>query len=103
MSDVTPPPVVVSANAGLLDTLMAAGRLLVIILGAIPLLYTLLGKHDFAGLLAYFHGAEGATLIGAMSSLAAIAWALWKSHKRGAQVAAVAADVRVPDAVATLK
>ena len=95
--------IVVSKNAGIVDTLTAAGRYVLVIVGAVPLLLSLLGTRDFAGIVAFFQGATGATLITALSGLAALLYGLYKSHKRGAQVALVAASPRVPEAIATLK
>lgn len=80
----------VSANAGVLDTLSAAGRLILVVVGAVPILLKLLGAHNFVGLVEYFRGSEGSTLIAAVSGLAAIAYGLYKSHKRGSQVAEAA-------------
>lgn len=99
----SPEPVVVSANAGILDLLAAAGRYLLVIVGAVPVLLKLLGDHDFTAIVAYFKGTDGASLIAAASGLLALAYGLYKTHKRGTQVAAVAADTRVPNSVAQLK
>ena len=96
-------PVVVSANAGILDLLSAAGRYLVVIVAAIPVLLKLLGTHDFIAIVAYFKGADGVSLITAAGGLFALAYGLYKSHKRGAQIATVADDRRVPDSVAQIK
>lgn len=99
----SPAPVVVSANAGILDMLAAAFRYLVVIIGAIPLLIKMVGIRDFAGIVAYFQGAEGSAVIAAISALVALGYGLFKTHKRGAEVASVAANSRVPDSVAQLK
>jgi hypothetical protein len=107
MPDVNPTPaatpIVVSGNAGIFDTLAAAGRLLVIVVAAVPVLVALLKAHDLAAIIAYFQGSDGATLLAAGAGLLAIIMGLLKTHKRGAQIATVAADTRVPDAVAQLK
>jgi hypothetical protein len=103
MVDTAPKPIVVSQNAGPLDTLYAAGRLLAVIMTSVPLLLTILGNRDFNALVEFFHGTDGKTLVGAVVSLGVMAWGLYKSHKRGSQIATVALDNRVPSNVATTK
>lgn len=96
-------PVVVSANAGLIDTLTALGRYAVVIMGAIPLLLQLLGDRDVLGLVNYFRGEDGSSLIAAVVAVATLLYGLLKTRKRGAQIATVAASDRVPNTVAQLK
>lgn len=102
-TDPSTKPVKVSSNAGVTDPLLAAGRLLLIVIGTLPVLITLLKARDLASLIAFFQGSEGATFIAAVSGLAAVVFALLKSRKRAVQVVAVAADRRTPDAVAQIK
>jgi uncharacterized membrane protein (UPF0136 family) len=62
-------------------------------------------KHDLAGLAGYVQSNLG-QVVGAVSGLIALgtaAYGVLKSRKRGAQVATVASDSRVPDEVATIK
>jgi hypothetical protein len=97
-------PILVRASQGLIDTLVAALRLIIVILSAAPAAILLVKKHDLIGLYDYLHNdAQGVALAGALSGLAAIVYGLWKSYKRGAQVATVAADPKVPPSVADLK
>lgn len=103
MTDHTTPPIKVGANAGLIDTLTAAGRYLVAIVTAVPILMTLLGQRDLVSIIAYFQSAEGTTLIAAIGGLVTIGYGLFKTRKRGAQLANVAADDRVPASVASIK
>lgn len=95
-------PITVSANAGAIDALQAAARLIVVVVTAVPILLQLIGKHDLVALIGYLQGQDGVAFIGAISGLLTIAYAIFKTHKRGAQIATVAADARVPDKVATL-
>lgn len=95
--------IVVSKHAGLLDTLYAAGRYVLVIFGAVPLLLKLLSARDFAGLIAYFQSADGTALIAAIGAVAALAIGLLKSFRRGSQVAHVAGSSNVSNAIATLK
>lgn len=90
--------IVVSKSAGLLDTLYAAMRYLVVVLGAVPILLKLLGDRDFAAIVAYFQSADGTALVAAIGALLTLAWGLFKTFKRGKQIANVA-DPTVPTAV----
>ena len=96
-------PIVVKENAGAVDLLTAAGRYVVIIVGAVPVLMSFLGARNFQGLLEYFHSTDGAAFASAVSAVAAMLYGLYKAHKRGSQLASVAGDIRVPEAVASLK
>lgn len=93
----------VSANASVFDTLTAAGRLIVVIGSTAPAAALLLRKHDLIGLYDYFQGQQGVALIGAVSGLVALGYGLYKSFKRGKQVADVATNPDVPEDVATTK
>lgn len=92
--------IVVSKNAGVLDTLYAALRYLVVIAGAVPLLLKMLGARDFSAIVAYFQSADGSALVAALGALVALALGLFKTFKRGGQIASVAANPKVPDAIA---
>lgn len=100
MPDTTDKPIVVSKNAGILDTLSAAGRYVAVILTSAPILMTLLGSGNFTGLVDFFRGNDGNTLIAAAIGLGTLAWGLFKTRKRGAQIATVAMDTRVPNSIA---
>jgi hypothetical protein len=95
--------IVVSKSAGLLDTLYAAMRYVVVVLGAVPLLLKLLGDRDFAAIVAYFQGADGTALMTAIGALGTLLWGLFKTFRRGKQVANVASSTDVPNRIATLK
>lgn len=103
MTDNVQKPVVVSANQGAIDTMTAVGRLILVILSTAPAAALLLRKHDLVGLYNYFQSQQGVALLGAVSGLAALIFGIYKSYKRGAQVATVAADPKVPDTVANIK
>lgn len=95
----------VSDYAGAIDALQAAARYVVVLIGFTTALLTLFKARDVVGMAAYVQENIGQT-VGAVMGLIAIGTALYgvfKTHKRGAQVATVAADPRVPDEVATLK
>ena len=99
------PNIRVSANEGLFDALQAALRYIAFLVTAVTALLAFLSAKDTAGLIAYIQ-ANGGDIIGAVSGLIALgvsAYGVFKTHKRGAQVATVAADPRVPDDVAALK
>lgn len=98
-------PVVVSANAGVIDSIQAASRYIVVIVGFYTAMLGLLKVHDTAGMIALIQSSGGQTLaaISGLIALATAAYGVFKSHKRGAQIATVAADPRVPDKVASTK
>lgn len=96
-------PVVVKPNQGAVDTVTALGRLVLVIISTAPAAVLLLKKGDLIGLYDYFHTNQGQALAGAIVGLAAFGYGLYKSWKRGRQVANVAANPRVPQSVAKLK
>jgi uncharacterized membrane protein YebE (DUF533 family) len=96
-------PIIVRTNQGGLDTFTAAGRLLVVVLSTAPAAALFLRKGDLIGLYNFFQTNQGAALLGALAGLASIAYGLYKSFKRGKQVADVATDPEVPEHVATTK
>ena len=96
-------PIVISSNAGLIDGIQSAARTLVILATAIPIMLSFLSKHDLVGMIGYLQSVEGAQVIATMTGLGTIAYGIYKSHKRGVQVANVARDIRVPAEVASLK
>lgn len=96
-------PVLVSSNQSLIDTLTAAGRLTLVVIGTAPAAALLIKKHDLVALYDYFHTEQGTALLTALAGLISIAYGLYKSYVRGKQVAAVAADERVPSEVANIK
>lgn len=105
MVDTTQEPIKVSANAGIIDLLQAAGRYAVVIVGFVTALLTLFKAHDLAGAAVYAQNNLGQA-IGAILGLVAAgtaAYGIFKSGKRGSQLATVAADDAVPDEVAQIK
>ena len=98
-------PIVVSANAGLIDSIQAIARYAVVIVGFVTAMLALFKVHDIAGMIAYIQANGGQTL-GAVSGIIAIgtaAYGVFKSRKRAAQLVAVASDPAVPETTATLK
>lgn len=105
MVDDVKQPVVVSANAGLIDSVQAAARYAVVLVGFTTAVLGLLKVHDIAGIIALIQS-NGGQVLAAVSGLIALgtaAYGVFKSRKRGAQLANVAADPEVPDEVAQIK
>lgn len=105
MVDTVKEPIQVSANAGVIDLLQAAGRYAVVIVGFGTALATLFKAHDLAGMATYAQNNLGQA-VGAVAGLVAVgtaAYGIFKSGKRGAQLSTVAADPTVPDEVAQIK
>ena len=95
--------IVVSKNAGIWDTLSAAGRMITVIATTAPAAALLLQKHDLIGLYNYFQSQPGVALSSAAVGLGTLLYGLYKSFKRGKQVASVAANPDVPSEIATTK
>lgn len=97
------PGIKVSESAGGLDALFAAGRILIYVLGSIPVLMTFIGTRDLIGFIAFWQSQEGLKLGAAIGSLITIGWGLWKTWRRGRQLAKLGASRKVPDAAIALK
>ena len=105
MPETVEKPIVVSENAGFIDGMQAAIRYLVVIVGFITAVLGLLKTKDIAGLIAYIQANGGQVLAAVLGliALATAAYGVFKTRKRGAQIATVAASPRVPESVATTK
>lgn len=99
------PKIRVSENAGAIDSIQAAARYASFLVTAVVAILGFLQAKDAVGLMAYIQS-SGGQIVAAVSGLAAFgiaAYGVFKTWKRGAQVATVAADPRVPDKIAALK
>jgi len=94
----TPNQIVVKQNTSVIDTLQAAGRYVVVIFTVFPALIALLKAKDFAGIVEFLRGNQGAALIAAAVGLGTLAYGLFKTGKRGAQLVTTADAA--PNAVA---
>lgn len=83
---------VVSKNQGIMNTLAAAVRYLLIIAGAVPLLLNLLGSGNFVAIVTYFQSDEGAGLVAAVGALVTLGIGLFRTFKHGNKLVEVAAD-----------
>lgn len=103
MVDETPTPIVVPKNAGVIDSVQAAIRLIGFLITAFMSIVGFLKAGDIAGLLAFIQS-SGGQIFAAVSGLVALAiagYGVFKTHKRGAQIATVAASPKVPNSIAT--
>lgn len=94
-----------SPNTGLQDGIQATARYITVIVTFVIAVLALLKVRDIGGIITLIQN-NGGEVLGAISgliSLAVAAYGIFKSHKRGAQVASVAVDPRVPEEVATTK
>lgn len=101
MTDVVKKPIVVTKLQGRWDSFAAFLRLLAIVASTAPAAALLVRKGDLIGLYDYFHSEPGVALLAALGGLASGGFALYKSWKRGAQLASAGSDHRVPDEVVT--
>lgn len=96
-------PIIVSAQAGPIDSLQAVLRSLVVVATAIPMMLVLVNKHDLVGMITYLQSVNGAQTLAAISGIASIVYGAYKAHKRGKQIALVASSEFVPDSLAKTK
>lgn len=96
------PPIVVTGNEALADPAKLALASLVVVLGSLTALSGFMSNRDLIGFIVWIKTTDGLAFLGAASSLAGIVYAWWKSRHRAAQVVNVAADDRVPTAVASV-
>ena len=97
------PPIVVTGNETLADPAKLALASIVVVLGSLTALSGFVSNRDLIGFIVWTKTTDGLAFLGAVSSLAGIAYAWWKSRHRAAQVVAVAADERVSPDVATVR
>lgn len=88
--------ITVKSNTGLMDGVQALLRYVGVIAGFVTAMLALFRVHDIAGMAAYVQANIG-TVIGAvvgLISLATAAYGVFKSGKRGSQLADAGADSR---------
>ncbi len=73
-------PIVVSAGT-IQTTLLAALRMLAVLIGGLTVLFGLVAKRDLAGLIAYVQSSDFLVLAGALASLGSFAWGMWKTYR----------------------
>lgn len=97
-------PVEVSANTGIIDGAQAAARYVSVILLVGTAFLGLLKTRDVTSLAAFIQQNLGEFIaaVAGLIGLAVAAYGVLKSRFRGAQIATVAADKRVPDEVAKI-
>lgn len=96
------PPIIANPSPAR-DQAEAAIRGVVLTLSLVSALAGFVSKRDLAGFVAYMQSSDFLSAIAAVTGAAAFVWSQWKARHRSKQLAAIAADPRVPDAVATLK
>jgi hypothetical protein len=85
------------------DQAASALRTVVLIISVITALTTLASKRDLAGFIVYVQSSEFLQAMSIVISIATFTWGQWKIRHRAQQLATIAGDERVPDAVANLK
>ncbi len=101
---VTAPKIDVTSAQGLNDALQAAIRYSIVVVGFISGLSAVLGRDGAAAATSYVQDNLGGVLAAlfALGGLAVAAYGVYKTWKRGAQAAMVAASPKVPAALAEL-
>lgn len=92
-------PIVVSAGT-IQTTLLAALRMLAVLIGGLTVLFGLVAKRDLAGLIAYVQSSDFLVVAGALASLGSFAWGMWKTYRTKHDLVTVARAA--DDSVATV-
>jgi energy-converting hydrogenase Eha subunit C len=104
MVDTVRQPIVVTTAQGVTDLLQASISYVVIITTFFSGLVAMIGAHKTVEAVAYVQANLGpvVTAIFSLGGVALMVWRLYKTYKRGAQLASIAADRDVPDHVAQI-
>ena len=84
-----PTPIVVNDRA-IQDAIVTGFRYLGTIVGGVAAVFGLATKGDIAGLTAYFQGADGLALIGAVTAVGGLAYGAWKAYHNKTKMVSVA-------------
>ncbi len=96
------PPIAVNASP-VNDQVASLIRTLLLLIGAVTALAGFIAKRDLAGFITYVQSSEFLQVAGVLLTAGTFAWGQWKTRHRAKQLATVAADPRVDDAVAHIK
>lgn len=90
----TGPKIAIETNAGIMDSVQAAIRYVVVIVTFVGAVLGLLKTKDIAGLIAYIQASGGQVLAAVLGLIALLtaAYGVFKTHKRGTQLATAAVD-----------
>jgi hypothetical protein len=102
MADNETPQIVVNPSPAT-DQAASALRTVLLVISAVTAITTLASKRDLAGFIVYVQSNDFLQVVSIIATAATFGWSQWKTRHRAKQLAAVAADPRVPDSVATLK
>lgn len=103
MTEENSTPPIVADRSPARDQAESAVRFVLLAISVVSALAGFVSKHDLAGFIRYMQSSDFLTALAAVIGVATFAWGQWKARHRSNQLAAIAADPRVPDAVATLK
>lgn len=102
MTDDTTPPIQAEKSPAR-DQAESAIRSVLLAISVVTALAGFVSKHDLAGFVAYMQSSDFLAALAALIGAATFGWGQWKARHRSQQLAAIAADPRVPDQVAKLK
>lgn len=104
MTDLNPDtpdaPVTVPASP-VSDQAAAFTRDMLILLGSVPAVSLLLGKHDFAGLIAWVQSSAGVQVVGVLLTIGTPLWRQWITRHKHADAVKMASAL--PDSEAIVK
>uniref|UniRef100_UPI0035CA0529 hypothetical protein n=1 Tax=uncultured Sphingomonas sp. TaxID=158754 RepID=UPI0035CA0529 len=103
MSDTNDAPPIVADRSPARDQAESAVRSVLLAISVVTAVAGFVSKHDLAGFVTYMQSSDFLAALAALIGAATFVWGQWKARHRSKQLAAIAADPRVPDAVATIK
>lgn len=85
-------PIVVSAGT-IQTTLLAALRMLAVLIGGLVAIFGFIAKRDLTGLIAYVQSSDFLAVAGAIAALASFAWGAWKTYRTKHDLVTVTREV----------
>lgn len=101
MNDNNNPPIVVPATPAS-DQIAAALRVAVLLISTCTALAGFVSTRNLIGFIAYAQSSQFLAAVAIVTSAATFVWGQWKTRHRSVQLATIAGDPRVPDAVASV-
>ncbi|MGY2732407.1 hypothetical protein [Sphingomonas sp. UYP23] len=98
----TSPPIVAERSPAR-DQVESAVRSVLLVISVVTAIAGFVSKHDLTGFVVFMQSSDFLAALAALTGAATFVWGQWKARHRSKQLAAIAADPRVPDAVATIK
>ena len=102
MADNETPQIVVNPTPAR-DQAAAAIRTVLLVLSVVTALSGIIARRSLIEFIAYMQSQDFLTVLSLVIGAGTFVWGQWKTRHRAKQLATIAADPRVPDAVARVK